>query len=54
MSTTKFIQMIPWVDLNLFYGEVKFAPLFFRMEKGKTMAFSDTIEVYDIKVGRCS
>ena len=26
-STTKFVQMMTWVDLNLFYGRVKFGPL---------------------------
>ena len=44
----------PCVDLNLFYGKVKFGPICFRMEKVKTMDFSETIVVYDIKVGRCS
>ena len=47
-STTKF------VDLDLFYGKVKFVPLCFCMGKGKTMNFSETIVVCDIKVGRCS
>ena len=41
----------PWVDLDLFYGKVKFA---FVWEKGKTMDFSETIVVYDVKVGRCN
>ena len=44
----------PWVDLNLFYGKVKTGPLCFCMGKVKTMDFSETIVVYDIKVGRCS
>ena len=29
----------PWVDLDLFYGKVKFGPLCFVWEKGKTMDF---------------
>ena len=29
----------PWVDLDLFYDKVKFGPLFFVWEKGKTMDF---------------
>ena len=32
-STTKFVQMIPWVDLDLFKGKVKFGPLRFCIEK---------------------
>ena len=38
----------PWVDL--FYGKVKFGPLCFCMGKGKTMDFSETIVVYDLKL----
>ena len=46
----------PWVDLDLFYGKVKVGPLLyvFVWEKGKTVDFSETIVVYDVKVGRCS
>ena len=29
----------PWDDLDIFYGKVKFGPLCFCMEKGKTMDF---------------
>ena len=44
-----------WVDIDLFYGKVKFGPLCFCMEKiGKTMDFSETIVVYDVIVGRYS
>ena len=40
-----------WVDLDLFYGNVRFDPLCFGMgEKGKTMDFSETIVVYDLKL----
>ena len=38
----------------LFYGKVKFAPLCFSTGKGKTVDFSETIVVNDIKIGRCS
>ena len=34
--------------------KVEFGPLCFCMGKIKTMYFSGTIVVYDIKVGRCS
>ena len=45
----------PWDDLDLFYGKVKFGPLCFCIEKKvKQWNFSETIVVYDIKVGRCS
>ena len=40
----------PWVDLDLFYGKVKFGPLCFVWEKGKTMDFSETIVIYDLKL----
>ena len=43
-----------WVDADLFYGKVEFGPLCFLYGKVKTMDFSETIVVYDIKVGRCS
>ena len=50
--TTKFVYMMPRVDLDLFYGKIKFGPVCFC--KVKTMDFSETIVIYDIKVGRCS
>ena len=40
----------PKVDLDVFYGKVKFGPLRFCMGKGKTMDFSETIVVYDLKL----
>ena len=40
----------PWVDLDLFYGKVKFGPYAFVWEKGKTMDFSETVVVYDLKL----
>ena len=40
----------PWVDLDLFYGKVKFGPLCFWMGKVKTKDFSETIVVYDLKL----
>ena len=39
----------PWVNLDLFYGTVKFGPLCFCMGK-KTVDVSETIVVYDVKV----
>ena len=40
-----------WVDLDLFYGKVKFGPLRFCMrKKGKIMDLSETIVVYDLKL----
>ena len=44
----------PWVNIDLFNGKVKFGPLSFSWEKGKTMDFSETVVVYDVKVGICS
>ena len=41
----------PWTDLDLFCGKVKFGPLCFCMgKKGKTMEFSETTAVYDLKL----
>ena len=40
----------PLVDLNLFYGMVKFSPLCFYKGEGKTMDFSETIVVDDLKL----
>ena len=40
----------PWFDLDLFYEKVKFGPLCFCMGKGKTMNFSETIVVYDLRL----
>ena len=39
----------PWVDLDLFYGKVKFGNLGF--SKVKTVDFSETIAACDLKVG---
>ena len=43
----------PGLTLN-FTGRSNLVPNAFLWEKGKTMDFSETIVVYDIKVGRCS
>ena len=53
---SSLFKSCPLIDLDLFYGKVKFGPLCFYTvwEKVKTMDFSETIVVYDIKVGRCS
>ena len=40
----------PWVDTDLFYGKVKFGPLCFCMGNGKTMDFSETTVLYDLKL----
>ena len=55
-STTRFIQMMtlkwPWPILR--QGKI-WSPMILFGEKSKTMdSFSETIVVYDIKVGRCS
>ena len=51
----KFVQMMTLGRPCPIYGHVKFDPLCFCMgKKDKTMNFSETIVVCDIKVGRCS
>ena len=44
----------PWVDLDFLTARSNLVPYGFVWEKGKTMDFSETIVVYDVKVGRCS
>ena len=44
----------PWVTLTYFMARSNLVPYAFVWEKGKTMNFSETIVVCDIKVGRCS
>ena len=53
-STTKFVQMMTWVDLDYFTTRSNFVPYTFVWKKGKTMDFSETIVIYGIKIGRCS
>ena len=43
----------PWLTLTYFTARSNLVPYDFVLEKGKTMDFSETIVVYDIKVGRC-
>ena len=42
-----------WVDLDLFYGKVKFGNLGFSIGKFENSGFLETIEACDLKVGRC-
>ena len=44
----------PELTLTYFTARSNLVPYAFVWEKGKTMDFSETIEVYDVKVGRCS
>ena len=44
----------PVLTLTYFTTRSNLVPCAFEWEKGKTMDFSETIVVYDIKVGRCS
>ena len=44
----------PWVTLTYFTARSNLVPYAFVWEKVKTMDFSETIVVYDIKFGRCS
>ena len=44
----------PGLTLTYFTGRSNLVPYAFAWEKGKTMNFSGTIVVCDIKVGRCS
>ena len=54
-SITKFVQVMPLCWLwPIFTARSDLVPYAFVWEKIKTMGFSETIVVYDIKVGRCS
>ena len=44
----------PGLTLTYFMTRSDLVPYAFVWEKGKTKDFSETIVVYDIKVGRCS
>ena len=44
----------PELTLTYFTARSNLVPYTFVWEKGKTMDFSETIVVYDVKVGRCS
>ena len=44
----------PGLTLTYFMARSILVPCAFILEKGKTMDFSETIAVYDVKVGRCS
>ena len=44
----------PELTLTYFTARSNLFPYAFVWEKGKTMDFSETIVVYDVKVGRCS
>ena len=44
----------PELTLTYFTARSNLVPYAFVWEKGKTMNFSETIVVYDVKIGRCS
>ena len=44
----------PGLTLTYFTARSNLVPYAFIWEKGKSMDFSETIVVYDVKVGRCS
>ena len=44
----------PGFTLTYFTARSNLVPYAFVSEKGKTMDFSETVVVYDIKVARCS
>ena len=44
----------PELTLTYLTARSNLVPYAFVWEKGKTMDFSETIVVYDVKIGRCS
>ena len=48
-----FSKNDPEMTLSYFTARSKLVPYAFLWEKGKTMDYSETVVVYDIKVGRC-
>ena len=51
---TWYAALGAWVLLTYCMARSNLVPYAFVWEKGKTMDFSETIVVYDVKVGRCS
>ena len=51
LSTNKYVHMM---TLTYFTAMSNLVPYAFVWEDGETMDFSETVVVYDIKVGRCS
>ena len=49
-SITKFVQIMTLVILTYFTARSNLVPYTFVWEKGKTMDFSETIVVYDLKL----
>ena len=43
----------PEMTLTYFTARTNLVPYAFIWEKGKRMGFSETVVIYDIKVGRC-
>ena len=43
----------PWFTLTYFMARSNLLPYAFVWEKGKTIDISETIVVYDVKVGSC-
>ena len=43
----------PELTLTYFTARSNLVPYAFEWEKGETMDFSETVVVYDIRVGRC-
>ena len=53
-GTNKFVQIITGLTLTCFTAMSNLVAYAFVWEKGKTVDISETILVYDVKVGRCS
>ena len=46
-------MIVPWIDLNLFYGSVKYGHMLFNGQIEK-LDFPESFVVCDMKVGRLS
>ena len=50
VNTTKVVQIMTWVDLDLFYVKVKFGYIGFRMGESENYLFLETIAALGLKV----
>ena len=52
MAHHNLFKLLPWVDLDLFFGKVKFCNFGFYIEKNVTVMDSlETVAAFDLEIG---
>ena len=51
MAHHNLLKLLPWVDLDLCFGEVKFCNLGFYIENVTVMDFLEIIAAFDLEIG---